>query len=305
MGYGRQPARRVRAERDALDGRRAVTGELEHLLPGQCHLDRAAGRAGRERGQDRVRPGRALGPESAADVRRDDPHPLRGQAEHTRDRVPVGGRALGGVVDGQVSVGVPRGQRGMRFHRVVVLHRGRVRHVHPRRRPGQAGLDITVGGHRGQARVDRVRRIQAGVVGPQPHVVLMAVDGEQYRGRGRPRVLQRVGHHGRHQLTPVADLAGGEQGQRGVLHRSQLRRVDAGQNGEHAGHGPHGTEVDGTDEPAGRRRLDRARVRRGRLPALLVGVPGPPGHLVPTFHPVHANSSSMMAAMRFRASVTL
>ena len=96
-----QPTVGVGGELDALDGRRPVTGEGEHLLPGERHLDRAAGRAGGDGGQDGVRPGGALGPEAAAHVRRDDPHLPGRQAEHVGDGVPVGRRPLGGVVHGQ------------------------------------------------------------------------------------------------------------------------------------------------------------------------------------------------------------
>ena len=63
----------------------------------------------------------------------------------------------------------------------------------------------------------------------QPHVMLAPVDDQQYGRRGGARVLQRVGHHRGDQLAPVADLAGGEQGQLGILRRPQLRRVGAGQ----------------------------------------------------------------------------
>ena len=257
-----------------------------------------------------MRPGGALGPEPAADVHRDDAHQAGRQAEDRGDRIPVGGRSLGGVEDDQAAALVPEGQGGVRFHRVVVLHRGGVGDVHPGRRAGQPGLDVAVAGHRGEARVDLVRRVQAGMSGPQAHVMRLGVAPDPDRLRRRAGLLQRVGHHRGDQLPAVADLAGGEQGQLGVPGRPELRRVGAGQHREHAGHGERGDRVDGPDATAGDRCLHRVGVGRAGdpgavQPGVFVGVLGAAGHLVPSFDAVHCDSSSRVAAIRLRASVTL
>ena len=134
---GGQPPVGVGTEADPLDGRRAVADEGEHLLSGQREFDRSpAAHPGGHRGEDDVGVDERLGPETAADVRRDHPHLTGIEAEDRRRHERGRGRALGRVVQDQSAavvattvlaantVPTPPDRDGrVRLHRVVVLHR--------------------------------------------------------------------------------------------------------------------------------------------------------------------------------------
>ena len=83
-----QAAVGVGAEPHALDRRRPVAGEREHLLAGGGELHRPVDVPGRQRRRDRRRPRDALRAEAAADVRRDHAHACGIDPERVRDDVP-------------------------------------------------------------------------------------------------------------------------------------------------------------------------------------------------------------------------
>ena len=149
---GQAPSRPA-AEAETLDRRRAVPRDREHLLPRDCELDRPPGDARRQRGDDHVRSWSSLGAESAAHVRRDHTHLRWLEPESAGDRVPRGGRALGRVIQGE-PIRLPRGDRRVRLHGIVVERRCLVRFVDDHQRRLQRGIYIACLGVRLEAWID-------------------------------------------------------------------------------------------------------------------------------------------------------
>ena len=154
---------RVGAEPDALDRRRAVAGEREHLLPRQRELAPAGRRAcAAMRGQHDVRARRALRAEAAADVRRDHAHRAR-----ARGRTPAATvcatrrRALGRVVERQRRRPPRRAIVACGSIGLLWYGRRRVRRVdrapRPRRTPASKSPSLGVGR---EVRVDLVRLVE-------------------------------------------------------------------------------------------------------------------------------------------------
>ena len=123
-----------RAEPDALDRRRAVADQREHLLPRELQLHRPPSQLRRHHGDDHVRMGERLGAEAAADVGRDHAHALRLQPERLGDVVADAVRALVAVVQRDAVV-APARERRVRLERVVVIVRRRVGLVERSPRP--------------------------------------------------------------------------------------------------------------------------------------------------------------------------
>ena len=120
-----QPPVAVGAEPEALDRRRAVAGEREHLLAGQCELHRAADRPARpsrraSRAGGRRPSSRSRRPRSG-EMHAD---PLRRQAEHLGDLARVEPWVASWTRRRR-----PARDAGVRLHRVVVLVGRRVRAV--------------------------------------------------------------------------------------------------------------------------------------------------------------------------------
>ena len=125
-----QPAVRVGAEPHALDRRRPVAGEREHLLAGERELDRAADglarRARREHGCGRGVPLEPKPPPTCGEITRTllrlEPEDLRERAARACAR-PGWSRRASGRRRSQTR------ERRVRLHRVVVVGRRRVRRV--------------------------------------------------------------------------------------------------------------------------------------------------------------------------------
>jgi hypothetical protein len=94
VGDGGEPAVGIGAEAHALDRRRAVAGDGEHLPAAHDEADRPAHDLRRHRRDHGVRAHRALGAEAAADVLGHHAHALLVEAEDLGERRPGGGRAL-------------------------------------------------------------------------------------------------------------------------------------------------------------------------------------------------------------------
>ncbi len=313
VGDRLQPAVAVGAELQALDGRRAVAGEGEHLLAGDGELDRAIDVPGAHRREHHVWPRRPLRAEPAADVRRDDPYPVGVEAEHLGHRRDDAPRALRRVVQVQTAAG-PGGDRGVRLHRVVVLRRGGVRRVHGHLGAFQGGRDVALLGVGGEVRVDLVGLVQTGMVGPQLDVVRRDLVDDAHDLGGVPGGLERVGDRRRDDLAAIGDARGLEHRQlaRGV---GQLLRVFGRQHAEHAGDGQRLGGVDRRDDALGDRRWDDRRIGDA-VGSVLVGVAGRPHHLVVSLDPLerrsertdgdaHRASSSSVRTSSLRASSTL
>ena len=199
-----EPAVRAGAEPDPLDRRGAVADHAELVLPGQRDPHRPADDPGGHRGEHDVGPGRALGPEAAADVRADHLDPVLGQPEQRGQGLRDTGRALVGVVHEQ-PVALPLGGARVRLHRVVVRRRGLVRDVDGDRARGQLGVDVALLGVRLVAGVDLLRGVEVVPVGPQLGVVRLLLDVHRRPGGRLPGRLQAVGDHGRDELAVVGD----------------------------------------------------------------------------------------------------
>ena len=201
-----QPAVGVGAEPDPLDGRRAVAGQREHLLPGQRQLHRPAGQrpARPARPARRWRAAVPLEPKPPPTYGADHPDLLRRRARRPRPRA---GRdavhALGGVAQGQRHVGRPGPTARVvrvRLHRVVVLHRRRV----GLRRPstaavGQRRVDVALARCRSRmpgltllgrvevVAVRRAARCRAAARRRSPGTSVGGLPGDLRRSRRRPR----------------------------------------------------------------------------------------------------------------------
>ena len=129
----------VGAEPDALDRRRPVADEREHLLAGQGELDRPPDDPGAP-----ARPATACGrgmpfdPNPPPTCWRDDPDPLGVEAEHLGERCPRAERRPASSRRGSAARRPTSATRGVRLHRVVVLDRASCRSRRPRRRPRPA-----------------------------------------------------------------------------------------------------------------------------------------------------------------------
>lgn len=125
-----------RAQPYPLQGGRAVTDDRRELAARQGQLDGPPGVPRGHRGQYGLRAGRPLAAETAADVLGDDGDLVLPEPEQGGEFVTYEGRALAGVVDGQVAV-LPAGGGGVRFHRVVVQRGHGVRRVEGGGRGGE------------------------------------------------------------------------------------------------------------------------------------------------------------------------
>ena len=229
-----QHAVRTGAEPDPLDRRGAVADHAELVLPGQREAHRPADDPGRHRGQHDVGPGRALGPEPAADVRADHLDPVLGQPEQGGQGLRDAGRALVGVVHEQ-PVAEPLGRARVRLHRVVVRRRGLVRDVDGDRARGQLGVHVALRGVGRVVRVDLLRGVEVVPVGPQLGVVRLLVDAHPRARRRLPGRLQAVRDHGGDELAVVGDPIALEDQQLVVGDLGQPGRVAVPEHGQHSG----------------------------------------------------------------------
>jgi hypothetical protein len=317
VGDRHQAARAVGAEPDALDRRRAVAGDGEHLLARDRDLHRPVHQPCRHHREDDVRHRPALGAEPATHVGGHHPDLLWTQTERPGHGLLHPRRALVGVVE-RDRVAVPDGQGGVWLHRVVVDRRGLVGAVDGHLRGRQRLVAIALLGVGLKVRVDPGRPVQAWMAEAQLDVVRLLGVADADKAFALPRRLVAVGNHGGDDLAAVGDAAGLEQRQLVVVDPVQPRRVLARQDGEDTRQGEGGRRVHALDRSLGDRgRHDR---RVGDLVVgVLVGVPGGPGHLLGPFHAVGCGqdrpggrdghgasfSSSSVRTIRLRATGSL
>ena len=235
MGGRDEAAVLVRTEPDPLHGRGAVPDAGEHLLAGQRELDGTA--LDHVRGHRRkhgVGVGQPLGPEPAADVQRHDPHPFPVDAEEPGDQAPDGMRALRGLVEREMSV-LPDGDAGVRFHRVVVLQRRRVRLVQRDCRRGERLVHVAFFGVRGEAGVELVGSVQVVPVGRERRVVRLLVVGDPDEVSRVAGDLEGLRDDGAYVLAAKGDLVGLQYRQFPVARIGQRWCVLVGDHRDHAG----------------------------------------------------------------------
>ena len=85
-----EPAVTIGPQSNALDRRRAIADEREHLLPGEGELYGPPRCLRCHHGEDHVRVREHLGPEPAADIARDDAHALGRESECCCHGIPDG-----------------------------------------------------------------------------------------------------------------------------------------------------------------------------------------------------------------------
>ena len=255
----------MRAEPDPLDGRGPVPGEGEQLLPGQRQFHRSsAGQFRCHRRDHDIGVRLALGPEAAADERRDHPHLFGRQPEQRRDLGPHDVWALGGVVQHQGVVDPVR-DSGVRFHRIVVDHRGRIGLVDRDRGDGHGRVHVADRGVGGKAAAHLLGSVEVLAAGVERDVGGPLVIGHAhlrggFTGHLRARRDDRADH-----LPAESDLVVLQDEQFVVVVDGQPGGVVVGEHRDHTvdplGHGG----VDLADTASDDRRLDHEAVQRIRL----------------------------------------
>ncbi len=120
MGDGLDAPACIRADADALNGRRAVRGIVGDERPLQRYLDRPFRCAGAKRRQHGVAAQKQLPAETAADIRRHDPHILLVQVKRFGKLVAAPVNHLVGGPDGEF-LAFPGGHGRMQFHSHMAL----------------------------------------------------------------------------------------------------------------------------------------------------------------------------------------
>jgi hypothetical protein len=186
--------------------------------------------------------------------------------------------ALVGVVQPE-PLAIPHCRRRVRLHRVVVLGRSRIGHVDLDLAVGVCGVGITHDGVRLGARVDRLRGVEARVVGSQDHVMGFGGVVHLQTTGGFASSLRRARDHQRHDLAAVGDLSALQHLKRRVADILQPRRIAVPQHLDHPIAPYECIGVHRTDPPPSDPSLDDPRVGR-LLYLVLEGVACPSGDLV-------------------------
>ena len=255
VGHRLDTALAVGAQADALDGGRAVVGDLEHLLAGEGDLDRPADGASGHGTDQGVGIDRQLATEAATDIARHDAHVFLGQLQgigHATLRLLD---ELGGAVDGH-PVAVPLGEAGVGLHlRMDVVGRG-IALVELDRRPGKGGIHIARGGIGGLIGIRRLDRLAE--VGGEIENTRFGRVVDLHHGRRQARLLEGLGHHEGHRLAEIAHLVAVEVGlgpgeATAVLRLAGglARRVAIGQHAEHARRALRGRGIQPADTALG------------------------------------------------------
>ncbi|AOR30617.1 hypothetical protein BFF78_05755 [Streptomyces fodineus] len=218
--YGGQPAVRVRAEAESLQGGGAVADGGGQVAAGVGEGDGPAGALGGHGSEDDVGARGALGAEAAADVLGDDGDPVLGQLEQLGEHLPHGRAALTGGVHGE-PVPVPVGRAGVRLHGVIVQRRHPVGDIDADLGGGVGGLRVAVLDPARIAGVGLLRLVGVRVTGVQLGLVRFDRVGDAHRPRGGAGPLQGVGDGQGHAPATVRHVRALEDGQRRVLGRGE------------------------------------------------------------------------------------
>ena len=267
----RQLSVAARSQQHALLGERPAADRSEHLRSDQRELYRPLELPRGDRGQNHVRPHRALATEASTDERRNDAHIIRRNAERLGDRLAHARDILRGVVERE-PIAVPTRDGGVRLHWMVMLHRRRVHRLDADFRLRNSGLEIAP--REGCWCTPRLLR-SIGVASrliEAKHRRLQLVEYAQKR-RGIGRALESVGDDKRDRLSVVMDDVVLQQRQcaprrridRGHAVLRQSRRVLVRKHEQDAGRARGDGAVDPADAAARHGALDEDRISKSRL----------------------------------------
>ena len=267
----RQLSVAARSQQHALLGERPAADRSEHLRSGQRELYRPLELPRGDRGQNHVRPHRALATEAATDERRNDAHIVRRNTERLGDRLAHARDILRRVVERE-PIAFPTRDGGVRLHRVVMFHRRRVHRLDADLRLCNSGVEIAP-----RERCRRTPRLlrNIGVASrliEAEHWRLQLVEYAQKR-RGIGRALESVGDDQRDRLSVVMNdvvLQQRERAPRGRIDSGhavlrQGRRVLVRKHEQDAGRARGTGAVDPADAATRHGALDEDRISKPRL----------------------------------------